>query len=127
MTAELNATAVLAAINAQFTSARAYELDDVPAGRPADYIEVTISRRFGGALKMGGSMDITGYRVTVRAVSQTAVSNVRNSLEKSRAALEFKRLTVGDQTTTPIQFETEDPAAYDDGWFSGLLAFTYAL
>lgn len=120
-------TAVLAAINAQFSSTRAYDLDKVPSPRPAEYIEVTISRRFGGNLNMGGSMSVVGYRATCRAVSQTSVSNARNSLEKCRAALEFKRLVVAGKSTTPIQFETEDPAAYDDGWFSGLLSFAYAL
>lgn len=127
MTAQEQATAVLAAINAQFTTTRAYDLADVPSPRPAEYIEVTVSRRFGGALKQGGSMDVVGYRVTVRAVSQTSITNVRNSLEKCRAALEFKRLSIGGGQTTPIQFETEDPAAPDEGWFSGLEVYTYAI
>lgn len=127
MTTEANATAVLAAINAQFSSTHAYDLDKVPSPRPAEYVEVAISRRFGGNLKQGGSMNVVGYRVTCRAVSQVSVTNARNSLEKCRIALEFKRLTVGDEQTTPIQFETEDPADGDDGWFSGLLAFTYCI
>ena len=127
MTAQATMTAALAEINAQFTTTHAYDLEDVPNERPGDYLEVSLSRRFGGNLKQGGSMDVVGYRLTVRAVSQTSVSNVRNSLEKARDALEFVRLTVGSGTTTPIQFETEDPADYDKGWFSGLLAFTFAL
>lgn len=127
MTAQDTMTAALAAINAQFSTERAYDLEDVPNKRPDDYLEVSLSRRFGGNLKQGGSMDVVGYRLTVRAVSQSSVTNVRNSLEKAREALEFVRLTVGSSTTTPIQFETEDPADYDKGWFSGLLAFTFAL
>lgn len=127
MTAQTTMTAALAAINAEFTTTRAYDLEDVPNDRPADYLEVSLSRRFGGNLKQGGSMDVVGYRLTVRAVSQHSVSNVRHSLDKAREALEFVRLTIGASTTTPIQFETEDPADYDKGWFSGLLAFTFAL
>lgn len=127
MTSQANATAILAAINAQFTSTHAYELDKIPSPRPAEYVEVTLSRRFGGTLRLGGSMNVVGYRITVRAVSQATVANVRNSLEKCRSALEFKCLTVGGEKTTSIQFETEDPVAYDDGHFSGLLTFTYAL
>lgn len=127
MSAAAFTTAALAVINAQFSSTRAFELDDVPSPRPSEYLEVVVSRRFGGLLKQGGSMSVVGYRVTCRAVSQSSVANARNMLEKARTGLEYARLVVGAEITTPIQFETEDPAAYDDGWFSGLQSFTCAL
>lgn len=128
MTGQQQATAILAALNAALpVGKKAFDLDDVPDPRPAEYTEVTLSRRFGGNLNLSGSMNVVGTRVTVRCVSQTSVANVRASLEKCRAALEFKRLTIGSKTTTPIQFETEDPAGPDDTWFSGLMSFTFAL
>lgn len=129
MTAQANATAILAALNAALPgSVNAYDLDKVPTPRPGEYVLVEVGRRFGGNLKAGGSMDVTGYRIVVRAISKTSVANVRNSLERCRGALEFGRLTVGTERTTPIQFETEgDPVRYDDGWFSGDHAYTYAL
>lgn len=127
VSAQTNATAVLAAINAQFTSTRAYDLDAVPTPRPSEYVEVTVSRRFGGTQTLAARSSLVGYRVTCRAVSHVKVANVRNALEKCRTALEYQRLTVGTEQTTPIQFETEDPAAYDDGWFSGLASFTFTV
>lgn len=127
MTAQQQATAVLAALNAALTPKVAYDLDKVPATRPAEYVEVTVSRRHGGEFRQCGDIGTVGYRVTVRAISRVSVSNVRASLEKCRSALEFASLTVGDESTTPIQFETEDPAGYDDGWFSGLVTFTYVI
>lgn len=126
MTAQDHADTVVAAINAQFATACAYDLDKVPAARPDDYVEVSVSRRFGGTLNVAGTTGVVGYRVACRAVSRTEVANVRHALEKCRAALEFKRLSVSGGVTTPVQFETEDPAGSDDGWFSGLVAFTYA-
>ena len=127
MTAQANADAILAALNTALSPRKAYDLDKVPPTRPPQYVEVTLSRRFGGTQRLSSQIATGGYRLTVRAVSQTTISSVRGDLEKCRAALEFKRLDVGGFTTTPIQFETEDPAASDEGWFSGLLVFTFAI
>lgn len=129
MTAEANALAVIAAMNAALPAkVRAYDLDEVPGIRPAEYVVVQVSRRFGGDLTMGGSLDVVGYRIVVRAISLTSVSNVRNSLERCREALEEVSLAFDPLQTTPIQFETEgDPVQYDDGWFSGDHAYTYVI
>jgi len=127
VTAEDNAAAVLTLLNTALAPRDAYELDKVPSPRPPQYVEITLSRMFGGERRQCGSIGATGYRVTVRAVSQSTVSSVRRDLEKCRAALEFNRLSVGAHLSTPIQFETEDPAAYDSGWFSGLQSFTYVI
>lgn len=127
MTANANAAVVLAALNAALPAAvRAYELGKVPASRPDEYVETSVSRR-AGDVQRGGLVSTVGYRVTVRAVSRVSVTNVRASLETCRAALEGERLTVGAGTTTPVQFESEDPAIPDEGWFSGLIALTYVL
>lgn len=128
MTAQAQATAVLAALNAALpASVRAYDLDDVPSPRPANYVEVTISRRFGGERRLTQQTGVIGWRIAMRAVSQTSVGNARVALERCRKALEFKPLTVAGETSTGVQFETEDPADYDDGWFSGLYAMTYTI
>lgn len=127
MTAQANATAILALLNTALSPKVAYDLDDIPSPRPAEYVEIGLSRRFGALARSSGGKGRTGYRVTIRAVSQASVVNARNSLEKSRAALEFARLSVGGETSTPVEFETEDPAQYDEGWFSGLLVFTYVI
>lgn len=127
MTAQQTAAAILAVLNPALDPRQAFELDEVPAERPSEYVEITLTRMFGGQRRNCGGIGTTGYRLTARAVSQFAVSNVRKSLETCRAELEFLRLVVGDRTSTPLQFETEDPAAYDDGWFSGLHAYTFVI
>lgn len=126
MTAQENVTAILARLNAVLTPP-AYDLGEVPASRPGEFVELTLTRRFGGSLKLGAATGVVGYRFTIAAVSNTAMDNVRNSLEECRADLEFSRLTVGGKRSTPIQFETEDEADYGKGWFSQYAAYTYAL
>lgn len=126
MTAQENATAVLAALNASLTPKVAYDYDEVPAERPDNYVEISVSRRFGGEPRLTGRKGSTGWRVTTRAVSRY-VSDARLMQEKCRTALEYVRLTVGGETTTPIDFESEDPVGPDDGWFSGLITWTYVL
>jgi len=127
MTAQGVATVVVAAINAQFSTTRAYQPDEVPSPRPAEYVEVIVSRTVGGPPKGGGVSDTQGYRVTCRAVSQTSIANVDNSLEKCLTALKGKFMTVGTGQIGPIIPEPADPPAPDDGWFSGLIPFICAL
>lgn len=125
---DTHALAVIAALNAGLpASVRAYDLDDLPATRPADYLEVTVSRRAGGELRSTGATKTAGWRVTTRAVSKVSVSNARTTLNKARLALEFVNLSVGGKTSTPVQFETQEAVEPDDGWWSGLIAWTYAL
>lgn len=127
MTAQENADAILAALNTALAPRVAYELDKVPATRPAQYVEVTLARRFGGESRQDGFIGTTGYRVIVTAISSATVSSIRSDLEKCRAALEFQSLTVGALSTTPIQFETEDEADYGNGWFAQYATYTYAI
>lgn len=105
----------------------AYDHDQVPSPRPAEYVAISLSRRFGGERRMSAHAASAGYRLTVRAVSQQSIANVRNSLEKCRASLEFRRLSVAGATSTPVQFENEQPPIPDDGWFSGAQSFTFVL
>lgn len=123
-TQEQHATAVLAALNAALAPKQAYEYDTLPTTRPAEYVEATVSRRFGGESRLSAQKGTTGWRVTTRAVAQT-VSNARLLAQKATQALEDVSLTVDGKSTTPIQFETEDPIGPDDGWYSGLVTWTY--
>jgi hypothetical protein len=124
---EQHATAVLAALNAELAaSMRAYDYDDLPTTRPANYVEVTVSRRAGGPNRNPGSTGRSGWRITTRPVS-TTVSNAREMRKRVATALLFNRVTVGGDQSTPIQFETEDPIGPDDGWYSGLSTWTYAV
>lgn len=128
MSDDQHAAAVIAAINAQLPpAARAYDLDDVPATPPQQYVEVTLSRVFGGNSRLGGGIGTTGWRITTRAVA-TTVGNARLMRQLTGAALEDVSLAVAGAETTGIEFETEDPIGPDGDagqWFSGLTTWTY--
>lgn len=115
--------AVVDALNA--LGAAAYDLQDVPGTPPAWYTEVTVSRRFGGEQRGSGERDGTLWRITTRQVARR-LGNAQNERAKS-AGLEYRVLIVDGATTTPIEFESADPIGPDDGWFSGLETYTYAL
>lgn len=119
--------AALAVLNAALTPKVAYDFDDIPATRPADYVEVSLHRRFGGESRASGQKWVTGYRLAVRSVSQASVSDARLMRLKAKTALESKFLTVSGETSTPIQFESEDPIGPDDGWYSGLTLYTFTI
>lgn len=127
MTAQANVTAILATLTTALAPRKVYDLGTVPSTRPPQFVEITLTRRFGGVMTLGGHIGTTGYRLTVAAVSSSTVASIRSDLEKVRAALEFQRLTVGGKQTTPIQFETEDEADYGSGWLSQYAAYTYVL
>ncbi|WP_418063158.1 hypothetical protein [Pimelobacter simplex] len=128
MSTATNLDAVVEALNAALPpKCRAYPLGQVPADRPAEYVEVIVTRRFGGNPKASSVSDVAGYRTMLRAVSQASVDNVHKTLDTCRTALEFQCLSVAGQVTTPIQFETARPAGPDNGWFSGAEQYTHAL
>lgn len=102
-----------------------YDLGDIPATPPERYTEVTVTRRFGGEQRFSGLRDGQLFRITARQVAKV-YQNAQNLRAKS-AAIEGVTLTVGGQTTTPIEFESADPIGTDDGWYSGLETWTYAL
>lgn len=102
-----------------------FDLDEVPSRPPDNYTQVTVTRRFGGEQRSSGERDGRLYRATTRQVGKT-VSNARNLRTKS-AGLEGAVLTIGSATSTPIEFETADDIGPDDGWFSGLETWTFAL
>lgn len=127
MTADATMTAVLAVLNAALSPRKAYDLDKVPQTRPPQSVEVTLTRIYGGSRRTSSGIATTGYRLRVIAVSNTTVSSIRGDLEKCRAVLERKRVTVGSGKTTPFLFETEDDADYGTGWFAQYAAYTFAV
>lgn len=122
-TEEQHSAAVVAFLNT--LGAIAYDLGDIPSPAPDWYTEVTVSRRYGGVQRASGVRDGQLWRITVRQVGKR-LQNAQN-LRAKRAALEEAVLTVAGATTTPIEFETSEVIGTDDGWWSGLETFTYAL
>lgn len=128
MSTKSNLDAIVEALNAALpTACRAYPLGKVPATRPAEYVEVIVTRRFGGERRQCSRTGAVGYRALIRAVSQVSVDNVLATLETCRLALEFQQLDLDGRTTTPVQFETATAAAPDNGWFSSATTYTYVI
>jgi hypothetical protein len=127
MTAQANVDAILAILNAALPVSTAYDLGVVGVKRPPQYVEVTLTRRFGGVPTLDGGLTDTGYRLRVAAISQTSLTSIRSDLETCRTALEFNHLTVGDAQSDQITFETNDDADYGSGWFAEYMAFTYTI
>jgi hypothetical protein len=122
-TEQEHSDAVVAFLNT--LGALAYDLGDVPSPAPDRYTEVTVSRRFGGEQRYSGLRDGQLYRVTARQVGKV-YQNAQN-LRAKIAGLEGVALTVAGLVTTPVEFESADPIGPDDGYFSGLQTWTYAL
>lgn len=121
-----HASAVRAALDVPLGQWSAYDYDDVPTVLPEMYVLISLSRRFGGQSRLDGSTALGGWRLTTLAVGHT-VDEARFIRDATAGALSNARLTVTGLLSSPIQFETEQPIAYDDGWFSGITAWTYAL
>jgi hypothetical protein len=122
-TEQEHSDAVVAFLNT--LGAVAYDLGDVPHPLPDWYTEVTVTRRFGGEQRGSGEREGRLWRITTRQVSKRlqAAQNLRAKLD----ALEGAVLTIGGETTTPVEFETADPIGPDDGWWSGLETWTYRI
>lgn len=126
-TEEQHAAAIIAALTAK--SAAPYDLDDAKAlvpPLPKGYTEVMVSPRAGAPLRNPGSTGRRGWRIATRQVG-TTVSNAREMRKRTHEALEFVRLTVGGDQTTPIQFDSAEEIGEDDGYWSGLETWTYAI
>lgn len=123
------AAVVLGLVNAALPSTgnvvRAYDASTVPVTKPAEFVVVSVARRPGGDPR-AGRRKRTGWSVYLMAVSQTSVTNARNSLRIAGAAIEFQNLTAAGATSTPVDFYNQRPVAPDDGWFSGAATYNFA-
>lgn len=122
-----HAEAVLAVINAALPpTIKAYETDDIPATRPAQYVEVILTRVFGGEPMLDGSTATSGWLIFTRFVAKT-VSNAGVLQDRVTTALEDRVLVIGDRESTPVSFQTEEPIAPDSGWYSGSAQWDYII
>lgn len=112
----------VAALNAR--QAHAYDYGTLPDDLPEFYTEVTVTRRYGGPFR-DYAPAVGLFRVTTRAVARYLVNA---QLVRAKAAgIEGTVLTIDGQQTTPIAFESETVIGPDDGWYSGISAWTYGL
>lgn len=121
---------IRAAIDAQLAGVsqqwHAYDYDDVPGELPANYVLVTLTRRFGDDLRFSAGRQLVGYRLTTLVVGQT-VDQTRWVRERVYRGLSDQSLTLDGTPTTFVRFESESAIAYDDGRYSGQTIWTYAL
>lgn len=123
MSQESDATAVIAAINAQFSTPRAFEIDDART-QTGNHIIVFLSRRYMDGAMSDGSASSFGGRVVTRYVA-ASVGDLRNMRDKTTAALEEKSASgVG-----PFAFEAEQESlAFDadsGGWYVAADSWVY--
>lgn len=104
----------------------AYDYDDVPDDLPSMYALVSLSKRFGAPVYMCGGRAMTGYRLTTLAVGRT-VDEARHVRGLVAEAIEDQQLYLAGYTSTRVRFESEQPIEPDDGRYSGLTSWTYAL
>ncbi|MCW2785245.1 MAG: hypothetical protein JWP74_1762 [Marmoricola sp.] len=126
-TPQEHAVAVGVLLNTLLSPKFAYDFDKVPSPRPTEYVDYAVTRRFGGEVREDGFTGTTGWRVTVRYVAKT-IPNARLLQNKVTAGLEYASLSIAGDSTTPVLFETSEPIGTDeDGYFTGLDAFTYTI
>lgn len=121
-----HATAIRTAIKVQFGPNDVYDYDDVPTTPPDIFALVSVERRFNPDLKMSAQATTGGWRVAVRSLG-TTVDEARWAMVKVTAALNEARLSIGGQTTTPIQFESDQAPVLDDSRYAGLSLWIYQL
>lgn len=128
----LHVAAIKAAIKAQFGPNNVYDYGTVPgadgnAGTlPNIFALVSLERRYNPNLTLAARASANGWRLSVRVVGRT-MDEARWALLKVATALNEQRLTIDGRATTPLQYESPRPPELDDGRFSGLASYTYAL
>lgn len=122
MSLATDAAAVIAAIDAQFTTKRAYELGDPAlASLTTDYIVVLVFRRYVPGRRASGEVTLPGGRVVTRYVAKRA-GNLRVLRERTTTALE-DRILAGD--VGPFVFENSGTVDQDGDWLVDSDNWTY--
>lgn len=122
-----HAVAVLAVINAPLPAAiRAYETDHIPDPLPDQYVEVILTRVFGGEPMLDGSIASSGWLIFTRFVAKS-ITNAGRLQDRVGGELEGRILTIAGRASTPVTFETEEPIAPDNGWYSGSAQWAYTI
>lgn len=126
---ELQARAIITAINAALLAAplpqsgtvpadrRAYDLDEIPESRPVSgYVAIEVFRRYIDGFRLGGPHAVRGGRLVTRYPSKS-VTTTRLLKARTRLALEDVVLTASDGSLVgPFKFETTLTPEPDQGW-----------
>lgn len=132
-----HSAAVKTAIKAEFGPNDAYDYGEVPgdknastealrnAALPNIFATISVERRYNPTLRLSAQAGAAGWRVSVRCMGKTVVQ-AQWAMFQVGKALNERRLLIDGELTTPIQFESDEPPAWDDKRFAGLVQFTYA-
>lgn len=128
-----HAATLAAAITAQLGPWAVYEYGEVPGldgnggDVPAIYVLMQVERR-GGVVPLRGTAQAgrSAWRASIRAVGRT-VDECRWALLRITTALNEQTLAVDGEPTSPIQLESTDSPAPDDGVTSALSRWTYTV
>ena len=131
--AQAHFAAVKAVLVAEFGE-HVYDYGTVPGTdgnsgtMPARYLLLTVERRTQPQVRASARTSVSAWRATVRGVGRWLPENARTALAEAAAALNEQRLTIGGQTSTPVQFESgQAPEPDGPEHYSGLDLYTYAL
>jgi hypothetical protein len=123
--------AVKALLSASPAGNDVYDYGDVPgesSGNPGDlpeaFVVLSVSRRY--APPNNGRSAASGWRISCRHVAKTA-ADARLIGTWVTDALNEVRLSLEGVASTPITHESTTAVEPDDGMFSGLSQWTYAL
>lgn len=136
---ELQARAIITAINAALLAGplpqsgvvpadrRAYDLDEIPEPRPqSGYVAVEVFRRYIEGFRLGGAHGSRGGRLVTRYASRS-VTTTRLLQARTRLALENVGLTATDGSRVgPFRFEATLTYQPDEGWHEAGDQWTYA-
>lgn len=110
-------TAILAAINAPYSSQRAYIFGDLRVPTlTTNHILVLVTRRYVPERLASGEVTIPGGRVVTRYIAKRG-DNIPPLVAATKAALEDQILTFVGGEIGPFVFESHDPVTADETWF----------
>lgn len=126
------AGALKSAIGAEVAPNSVYEYRQVPGADsnagvlPSIFVLLSIERRQNIYVRMTARTDVSGWRVATRCAGRT-VDECRWAMNRVARALDGQVLEVADQVSTPIQFESDEAPAWDDGRFTAVSMWTFSL
>lgn len=125
-------TALDTLIESTVGAGRVYSYGTVPgadgnAGSlPPIFVLLALERRFVPISRGVGLASRSGWRLSTRYVGRT-VDEAAWAAFKVGEALDGALLAVDGHTSTPVQLESTQAIALDDGRFAGLALWTYSL
>ena len=132
MSEKTNLTVILAALNAAGADgANAHTPGDLSllpeAEFPTSYTEVHLSQRLGeGPRRVGAQSQITEWRLLTRAVARR-YGDAQEMRRRAADVLEEATLLILGEPVFVERALADDPIGEDDGWWSGISEWSFAV